>query len=370
MKSFFLTVLALYLVANVYAAVRIFQLVPANGWFRLIVMGILVSGFVSMIIFFRFGESMSVGAAGFFYRFGTSWMIAFLYIFLLLVLVDLFRLINQFAHWIDKETVRSIFYHNALTTVAGFGIVALILVGGNIQYHNKSRSHITLKTDKIDAPVRIIGISDLHLGYSISKKELSRWVDAINAERPDLVIIAGDLIDNQLRPVLSQSLHKELQKIDASRGVYACTGNHEYISGIRNSADFFRQSGITLLRDSTVQVGDLTIIGREDHSRKNRKPLRELTENVDKRTFTILLNHQPYDLDETRRANIDFQFSGHTHRGQVFPASLIADRVFELSHGYMQKGNSHFYVSSGIGIWGGKFRIGTRSEYVVLDLTN
>lgn len=370
MKSFFLTLLFFYLTANVYAAVRIYQLIPANAWVRIVVTGIFVLGFASLLVFFRFGEAMPVEAAGFFYRFGTSWMIAFLYVFMLILLVDLFRIINCFTPVAGRETVRAIFHHNAMTAFAGLGITALILLYGNRQYHNKKRSHITIKTEKIDKPVRIVGISDLHLGYTISKKELSRWVEMINAENPDMVIIGGDLVDNQLRPVWTHSLDKELLKIKAPLGIYACTGNHEYISGIKNSADFYTRSGITLLRDSIFQTNGITIIGREDHSRKNRKPLSELVRNSDKHTFSILLNHQPYVLDEAVREGIDFQFSGHTHRGQVFPASLIADKIFELSQGYLRKGNTHFYVSSGLGIWGGKFRIGTRSEYLVLDLEN
>ncbi|MDO5665038.1 MAG: metallophosphoesterase [Bacteroidia bacterium] len=368
MKSFFLTILVLYLAANIYTAVRIYQLIPANLWIRVIAISIFVLGVVSLIVFFRFGESMSVGAAGFLYQFGTLWMIALLYIFILVLFADLFKIINHFSHFIDKETVRGIFHQNTLTSVLGLGIVALILFFGNLQYHNKKRSYLTIKTDKIERPIRIVGISDLHLGYTISKKELFKWVEMINAEKADLVIIGGDLIDNQLRPVLTHSLDKELQKLNAPLGIYACTGNHEYISGIKNSIDFYNRSGITLLRDSTIQIDGLAIIGREDDSYKNRKTLSELTKNIDKQLFSILLNHQPYNLDETAREGIDFQFSGHTHRGQIFPISFITDKLFELSHGYLQKENSHFYVSSGLGIWGGKFRIGTRSEYLVLDL--
>lgn len=370
MKAFFLTILALYLAANIYVAVRIYHLIPAHLFVRIAVMGIFVLGFVSLMVFFRFGESMALGTAGFLYQFGTSWMIAFLYIFILVVFADIFKIINHYAHFIDKDTIRGVFHNNTLTSVIGFGIIAVTLFFGNLQYHNKKRSHVVIKSDKIERPVRIVGISDLHLGYTISKRELSKWVELVNAEKPDLVLIAGDVINNQLRPLLHNSLDKELRKISAPLGVYACTGNHEYISGIKNSTDFYLRAGITLLRDSAVQVNGLTIIGREDYSYKKRKALSELTKDIDKETFSILLNHQPYDLDETVREGIDFQFSGHTHRGQVFPASLIADRVFELSQGHLQKENTHFYVSSGLGIWGGKIRIGTRSEYLVLDLAN
>ena len=368
MKYFFITFFILYLACNVYAAVRVYQLIPPNFALRFLVMAVFVLGFAGIIIFFRFGESMSVTAAGLLYQFATSWMISFVYILLLVIFVDIFRLVNHFAHFIDKETIRGVFHHNALTAFIGFAIVALILIFGNLQYHNKKRSHIAIKTNKLEKPVRIVGISDLHLGYTISKKELAKWVSMINAEKPDMVILAGDLIDNQLRPLLLHSLDKELLKINAPLGVYACTGNHEYISGIKGSVDFFRQSGITLLRDSVAHVGNIAIIGREDYSYKNRKTLPEILRNIDKNSFSILLDHQPHDLNEAAREGIDFQFSGHTHRGQIFPASLITDKIYEVSQGYRQKGDTHVYVSSGLGIWGGKFRIGTRSEYLVIDV--
>ena len=137
---------------------------------------------------------------------------------------------------------------------------------------------------------------------------------------------------------------------------------------VREDINFYNRSGITLLRDSTATINDITIIGRDDHSNSKRTGLNTITENINKSNFTILLDHQPINLDEAVGNNIDFQLSGHTHRGQVFPISLITDMIFELSHGYLKKGNTHLYVSSGIGIWGGKFRIGTRSEYLVLDL--
>ena len=84
--------------------------------------------------------------------------------------------------------------------------------------------------------------------------------------------------------------------------------------------------------------------------------------------FTILLDHQPYHLDEAEKNGIDFQFSGHTHYGQVWPVSWVTDAIYEDAFGPLRKGATQYYVSSGVGIWGGKFRIGTRSEYVVLTV--
>ena len=152
--------------------------------------------------------------------------------------------------------------------------------------------------------------------------------------------------------------------------VIACLGNHEYYAGEPNSLAFYKEAGITLLRDSSVVVDSIQIIGRDDRSNLRRKKTSQLVENTDKGKYTILLDHQPYNLEESEQNGIDFQLSGHTHHGQVWPISMITERVYECAFGSWKRGNTNYYVSSGIGIWGGKFRIGTRSEYVVATITN
>ncbi len=131
-----------------------------------------------------------------------------------------------------------------------------------------------------------------------------------------------------------------------------------------------------MLRDSVATMGNLRIIGRDDRTNVHRKSLKEILDSVEpgeksaESPFTILLDHQPYHLEEAEQNGIDFQFSGHTHHGQVWPISWITDALYEDAFGSLQKGNTRYYVSSGMGIWGGKFRIGTQSEYVVLTINN
>ena len=325
-------------------------------------------GIAGMVLFFSFGEKMSTTVSGSLYRFSTSWIIAFLYLLIAVLLIDVFRILNNVFHIIDKEIAFSIFRENLLTSIIIFGSVALTLVVGNVQYHNKKRQHVSILSSKIEKPIRIVGISDLHIGYTISAKEVSKWVSLINAEKPDIVIIAGDIIDNHLRPIIEDSISNVLNRINAPMGVYACTGNHDLMFAINEDENFYKNSGITLLRDSFININGITIIGRDDYTNLRRDELDKITQGVYNTNFTVLMDHQPTKLSDAVNNGIDFQLSGHTHRGQVFPISLITDAIFELSHGYMKKENTHFYTSSGIGIWGGKFRIGTRSEYLVLDI--
>ena len=127
--------------------------------------------------------------------------------------------------------------------------------------------------------------------------------------------------------------------------------------------------------EATVIDSSIVVIGRDDRTNMRRKPVKELVSDAATLTtsnpiFTILLDHQPYNLDRSEAAGVDFQLSGHTHRGQVWPLSWITDHIYECSWGSHQRGNTQYYVSSGIGIWGGKFRIGTQSEYVVATITS
>lgn len=373
MRNFiFIAIFLAFIGLNIYVCRRIIQLFPANTIaLRALVISAIAMGTLGIFVFFLWGEKMSIGVATFFYTVGASWLIAFAYLLLVFLLLDFGRLLNHFFHFWDKETIFNLLHANRKTLLIIIGGVAALLVIGNLKYHHKKRIQVSIETPKWNAdvkPLRIVAVSDLHLGYTISKKELVKWVSFINAEKPDMVLIGGDLIDNALRPLLHYSLDLELQKIDAPMGIYACPGNHEFIAGMENSIAFHQKSGITLLRDSTVELENIRIIGRDDYINKHRKSLKQLTKNIGSPKFTVLLDHQPHNLNEAMQAPVDFQFSGHTHRGQVFPFSLLTDKLYELSHGYAKKGNTHFYVSSGLGIWGGKFRIGTQSEYVVIDV--
>lgn len=245
------------------------------------------------------------------------------------------------------------------------GVIGAALLAGGIHYKHKYREELTLHSQKpLQKPLTVVLASDLHLGYSNRKAELSRWIDLINAEQPDLVLFAGDIIDISLRPLLEGDYASEFARIQAP--IYTVLGNHEYIGHEADAEQFFASAGITLLRDSTACVEGIAIIGRDDRSNSGRKPLSALS--VPPECFTILLDHQPYHLEEAQAAGIDFQFSGHTHRGQVWPLSWVTDALYEKSWGYHRRGSTQYYVSSGLGIWGPKIRIGTRSEYLVLHI--
>jgi len=169
--------------------------------------------------------------------------------------------------------------------------------------------------------------------------------------------------------VESQKMDKELVKLKATHGVYAVPGNHDFYAGIDKAVQYMKRSGIHVLRDQVVIVDDrMAIIGRDDLTNSHRKPLDSLVAGLNSGLVRIVLDHQPAALGESVANDIDLHISGHTHDGQVFPFNHIVTRIFELGYGYRKTGNTHFYVSSGLGLWGAPLRIGTQSEIVSIRL--
>jgi predicted MPP superfamily phosphohydrolase len=250
--------------------------------------------------------------------------------------------------------------------------VGILMTSGYVNYLNKKKVELNLEIDKIrqtDKSIKMVAISDLHLGYGISTKEFSKWVKLINKEEPDVLLIAGDVIDNSVKPLFEKNYAEIFSEIKTKYGIFMIPGNHEYIAGINKSIEFLTKAGIIVLKDSVTLVNnEFYIVGRDDRSNPQRKSLSEITDSLDKSKPIIVLDHQPFNLDEIAKNNIDLQISGHTHAGQIFPITLITKAMYELSYGYMKKENSHIYVTSGIGLWGGKFRIGSRSELVIIDI--
>jgi len=359
----FFTMFAIILGANFYVFFRLWHLIPVFPSGRIILVSVAIFMVSAPFISIGLGDRFPFSVSSVMYRVGTSWIILMLYLVIIFFALDIMRITGLLP-----------LHRFMFNSWMGFGVLSLFVVTlmtlGNIHYHHKKRVELTIKTDKnIDAkqPVKILAISDLHLGYGIGPKEFRTWVRLINREEPDVVLIAGDAIDNSLKPMYDRNFTDVFGEIKTKHGIYLVPGNHEYISKITKSVDFLTQAGVTVLRDSVVLVDDAYYIaGRDDRSNPQRRTIAELTDSLDKRKPIIVLDHQPYHLEEVERNHIDLYIAGHTHDGQVWPVSWITKAMYEISYGYQKKGNSHFYVTSGIGLWGGKFRIGSRSEYVVI----
>ena len=356
--AFFIMFPLLLFIGLGYVLWHIWHILPLLKWAKWLVVILLAACPLSM--FFMFGgafERWPLPAASVAYHVNTSSVIILLYLLITFLVLDICRLL----HIVPK----SLLFNSWAGTLGVTLLMVVIFVAGNIKYHNKVRVPLELTTKKhLPHDYRIVMVSDLHLGYHNRRGELAKWVDLINAEKPDMVLIGGDVIDSSIRPLAEEKMAEEFHRIKAP--IYACLGNHEYYSSEPRARQFYKQAGIHLLVDSTVVIDSaLCIIGCDDRTNPNRKELASLAATVDPSLYTIVLVHQPHELEKTEQSKADFQFSGHTHRGQVWPISWITDAIYECSWGEYQRGDTRFYVSSGLGLWGGKFRIGTQSEYVV-----
>ena len=351
------------LVAIVYLAWHIWMILPFSGWWKT---AIIVLGVCSFLLLFlsvaRKFDTLPLSLAQWSYEIGTSSIMVMLYLVMLFLVLDLGRLMHLVP--------RSLVYHNWQSALAIFVMIFGIFLYGNLHYKNKVRVPLELKSSKpLPREYRVVMLSDLHLGYHNPRQEFARWVDMINAEKPDFILVAGDIIDGSMRPLLEEKVAEEFHRLKAP--VYACLGNHEYYAGEPQAQQFYKDAGIHLLIDEAATIdSSIVIVGRDDRTNMRRKPVKDLVNglvNVQS-PYIIVLDHQPYNLDRSEAAGVDFQLSGHTHRGQVWPISWITDHIYECSWGSHQRGSTQYYVSSGIGIWGGKFRIGTQSEYVVATI--
>lgn len=364
------TIIALVVLLAVYVGWHLWRITPYGWPVKTAVLALFLLWMATTFAGFAVMERIPVSTAAVLYQVGNTWLIAFLYLTIVFLLAD----VAVLSHVLPKTFLRD----NLVGLLAVVAIVAVIMVWGGIQYHDKQREVVDIRTDKpLDKPLTIVMASDLHIGYHNRRDELARWVDLINAEHPDLVLFGGDIIDMSLRPVMEGHYADEFRRIKAP--VWAVLGNHEYFTGGRramlhgrlsalNAEQFYRDAGIVLLRDSVAHFKGVDIIGRDDRMSRRRAPLQRLA--TGQHGYTILLDHQPFNLEEAEAAAVDFQFSGHTHRGQVWPLSWVTDYIYECSWGHHQRGNTRYYVSSGLGIWGPKIRVGTRSEYLVMHLHN
>lgn len=350
-------ILALVAVLTGYVSWHLWRITPIGWPLKLTVMGLFLLWMASFFVGFFALERFPIRVATVWYEVSNTWLIAFLYLLIVFLVADIASLCHLLPKTVLKDSMTGL--------LSAFGIVAILLILGGLQYHHKYREELTITTTKpIEKPLTIVLASDLHIGYHNRKAELARWVNLINAESPDLVLIGGDIIDRSLRPVLEGNYAEEFRRIEAP--VYTILGNHEYFSQLEQAEGFFKDAGIVLLKDSVAHFKGVDVIGRNDRMARRRARVKDLSSGL--KGFTILLDHQPYHLEDAENAGIDFQFSGHTHRGQVWPISWITDALYEKSWGHHQRGNTRYYISSGLGIWGPKIRIGSHSEYLVLHL--
>jgi len=252
-----------------------------------------------------------------------------------------------------------------------FLLPLLLAAGATIYGTFEARSlrveRVWIETPKLPPGTtrRIAFISDLHIGLLTDDRRLGDLVRTINALDPDIVVSAGDLIDGYL---IHDGTHlAPLTNLAARFGRFAITGNHEYYVGIDQALSLTRRAGFTPLRGEGVEVGGITLLGEDDRSGRRLGTWHPLTHIPSRDRYTILLRHQPF-TDE--RPPADLQFSGHVHKGQIFPFNLITWLRFRVPTGlHHLPDGTLLYTSRGTGTWGPPVRILAPPEVTLLTLT-
>jgi len=309
---------------------------------------------------------------------GGYWMAAFLYFIILLGIIDIIKLILGFKRFsfVGAETLQNIYF---ISNIGALIIVAILLVCGTYNATNIKTTKYAIKINKDAGELKklnVIMLSDLHLGDIVDKQRLLKMVSKINELNPDIVILAGDIINDYIEPFIDQDMGEEFKKIHSKYGVYAVFGNHEYYGGAidKIAYEYENSANFNLLRDKTVKIDNsFYLVGREDllyerYSKTKRRKIDELLSDTDRQLPIIVIDHQPANLSEGEKAGVDLQFSGHTHKGQLLPANIVTKRLFENDFGLLTKNTYNVVVSSGVGTWGPPIRIGSASEIVQVEI--
>ncbi|MCL6494315.1 MAG: metallophosphoesterase [Ignavibacterium sp.] len=377
MPLFFVIFFTVYTALNSYIFIRGWQVIgnyPILKIIYLLLFVLVAYGYVFAKLFYKI---LSPLVYDIWLGVGAIWFALLVYFILTLLLIDIIRFLDSkflFLPEIFRNADYNIKRYAAITVIV---VVSVIVFLGNLNKRN-----IDIRTLELNLPkgqsklseLNIVMASDIHLSPIDGERLLKRIIDKMNSLNPDIVLLAGDIVDDKAEILEAREIGKSFRLLKSKYGVYSINGNHEFINGVEASVRYGESLGIIFLRDEYILIdSSFYLIGREDSAMpqftgKQRKSLEEIVENISDSYPKILLDHTPFKLEQAVNNNIDLQLSGHTHHGQIWPANLITNLIYEVSWGYKKKGNTHFYVSSGAGTWGPPVRTGSRSEIVNLKI--
>ncbi|MCX6330195.1 MAG: metallophosphoesterase [Bacteroidia bacterium] len=366
----FHTILTLaYLIPNIYLFVRIWQIYINKEhrlWYVLI--------YALLFLIYPVSNLLGEEGAGFIaktFGFIAGYILPFfLYLFLFVLLTDLLLLFNLIFKIVPREKLRSrsVKKYGLLFTVL-FSMIVVIAGIINFNTIRTTKYSISIPGKSSDlSRLKVVFVSDFHLQEGTGIRFVEKFVKKVESINPDLILFGGDIVEGDRENENLERIEKLLGSIRAKYGIFGVNGNHEHYAG-QDKGSFFSKAGIQILSDSVVVIDHSFILaGRNDGHVRTRKSAADLLQSITDSLPVILLDHRPTEIDQISRTGANVVFSGHTHNGQLFPINLITRRVYKLSYGYMKKGNTNFFVSSGIRLWGPPVRTTAKSEIMVVDI--
>lgn len=316
-------------------------------------------------------------AAAFFMLDGINTIIVVIHLMLFWILGDLLTwIIKRIRGVSKKETAQSGPYYTGILVIV---FTAVYLFAGWQLAHHVSRTVYELQTDKDlgQDTLKVVLFADSHIGATFGADGFAEHMKEIAEENADLVLIAGDYVDDDTTKEDMVKSCQALGELKPAFGVFYVFGNHD--KGYYDRRDFsygelteeLEKNGVVVLEDETVLINDsFYLIGRKDKSDPSRKSAGELTQGLDPGRYRIMMDHQPNDYEKETEAGADLVLSGHTHGGQLIPVTRVGEWIGanDRTYGYEKRNDTEFIVTSGISDWAIKFKTGTKSEYVVLNI--
>jgi predicted MPP superfamily phosphohydrolase len=358
-----------YIIPNIYVFLRIGQVFINKGYKKYYAIIYLL---IASIFPFTntFSHNDSSGIIYTLVDIGNYILPFYLYLFLFILLFDILLLINLLFGIIPPKVLRNTKFKTTILSLIIFLPVAVVVAGVinmNTIRTSEYRIEIPAKSSEIKN-LKIAFAADFHLNTKINSHFAERFVNLIETIQPDLLILGGDIVENSREDNSLERFEKLFRKIEPKYGIFTVLGNHDFYSG-QDKGSFFEKAGIVVLCDSfTVIDNSFCLGGRYDSHFRNRKTIDKLLQSTTETLPVILIDHRPTEMDQVSRTGVDIQFSGHTHNGQLFPVNLITRSVYQLSWGYKKIRNTHFFVTSGIRLWGPLVRTTGKSEIMIIDI--
>lgn len=376
--GFIAIIFAALIGADYYVAIRIYKGMLSMKLRVKFWMVLTFFGLMTLIMSLAFGSSMLPFPSWLKFVLSTvgfCWMGIFVYLLLFCILSDIAHLIFKLCR--VKFIAHSLYRAIATASVIALAITTSVYGFCNARCIKQTEYSVSMQYGEKLSGTKIVMISDLHLGSLGSESRLSDIVNTINAREPDLICISGDFFDTDFESIKDvEGAKATLKKLSATYGVYACLGNHDAGRTLDKMKSFLEDVNITLLdEDYRIIDGRFALVGRADASPigggdQKRGELGDFfipPENMP----VIVMDHNPARLAQYSGEQY-LILSGHTHRGQMFPAGIVTSLMYEVDYGYYQRSEDepHIIVSSGVGYWGMPMRVGTDSEIVSITVTN
>lgn len=306
---------------------------------------------------------------------GYCWL-GFLFLFFSSsLLLDLYRLVMRLGGALAGRDISPLLLSQRGAFLLPIAYAAIASGYGYFEALNIRTERVTIATPKLPAGVerlRVVQLSDVHLGLIVREERLGRIIAEVKRAEPDLLVSTGDLVDGQLANL--SGLAELLREVRPRYGKFAVTGNHEFYAGLSQALDFTRRAGFTVLRGEGVAVaGVLNVAGVDDPAGRPAGlsldiPESELLTRLPRDRFTLFLKHRPAPEKESLGL-FDLQLSGHVHKGQIFPFILVTRFFYPVKTGLSSlSGASLLYVNRGAGTWGAPVRFLAPPEVTVIDL--